>query len=120
MPGLFTQDTHIKNLASIDGAIYGPSLSGTTLIFREFLFISKESDNDPHTFWIEELKRQKYSLIKMSGIAVDVLCIVASSAPSERVFSTAGDSLMNRRHNMKAVHIEREVLLRLNKKNCFP
>ena len=65
---------------------------------------------DPLCYW-EEVK--EYPLL--STIALDVLAIPASSAPIERVFSTAGDSTSGKRNRLADKNLEREILLKKNK-----
>lgn len=66
---------------------------------------------DPITFWLEN--ETKYPLL--SSLAIDVLCIPASSAPVERTFSTAGESTSGRRNRLSDKNLEREVLIRKNR-----
>ncbi len=51
----------------------------------------------------------------LSSMAIDMLSIPGSSAPVERVFSTAGESTLGRRNRLSEHNLEREVLLRKNK-----
>ena len=51
---------------------------------------------DPISFWIEN--EAGYPLL--SSLAIDILCIPASSAPVERTFSTAGESTSRRRNRL--------------------
>ena len=66
---------------------------------------------DPISFWIEN--EAGYPLL--SSLAIDILCIPASSAPVERTFSTAGESTSGRRNRLSDKNLEREVLIRKNK-----
>ena len=66
---------------------------------------------DAIKFWIEE--KMTYPLL--ASVAVDILTITASSAPVERVFSTAGESTSYKRNRLAHKNLEREVLLRKNK-----
>ena len=66
---------------------------------------------DPVTFWISN--ESIYPLL--SSIAIDLLCIPASSAPVERTFSIAGDSTSGRRNRLSDANLEREVLIRKNR-----
>ena len=72
-------------------------------------------DFDPLQFWIEN--EATYPLL--ATVAVDVLAIPGSSAPVERVFSTAGESTSGRRNRLADKNLEREVLLRKNKDYLF-
>ena len=70
------------------------------------------SDKDPITFWLNN--ESAYPLL--SSLAVDLLCIPASSAPVERTFSTAGESTCGRRNRLCSHNLEREIMLRRNRK----
>lgn len=50
----------------------------------------------------------------MHNIAVDVLCIPATSAPSERVFSRASFVLARKRHNLCDEKLENGVFYKMN------
>ena len=67
---------------------------------------------DPITFWLNN--ESTYPLL--SSLAVDLLCIPASSAPVERTFSTAGESTCGRRNRLSDQNLEREILIRRNRK----
>jgi hypothetical protein len=54
------------------------------------------SYNDPLSWW--RLKAQQFPLL--SELAIKYLCIPATSAPSERVFSTAGLTISNMRSRL--------------------
>lgn len=80
----------------------------------ERYFDSLESladDADPFDYWIAH--QATYPLL--SSVAVDILVIPGSSAPVERVFSTAGESSTGKRNRLSGHSLEREVLLRKNK-----
>ena len=47
----------------------------------------------------------------LSSLAVDMLCIPASSAPVECTFSIAGESTSGRRSCLSDKHLQREVLI---------
>ena len=66
---------------------------------------------DPITYWISHEKN--YPLL--SSVAVDILTIPASSAPIERVFSTAGESTAGKRNRLSDRNLECEILLRRNR-----
>ena len=72
---------------------------------------SLAENQDPLSFWTDRV--QVYPLI--SSIALDILVIPASSAPVERVFSTAGESTIGKRNRLSDTNLEREVLLKKNK-----
>ena len=61
-------------------------------------YIDDESDerNNPLNWW--KSKEAKY--LYLSKLARAVLCIPATSSPSERVFSTAGKTISEERANM--------------------
>ena len=65
---------------------------------------------DPLTFWINN--ESTYPLL--SQLAIDLLCIPASSAPVERTFSTAGESTCGRRNRLSDKNLEREIIMRRN------
>ena len=66
---------------------------------------------DPLVFWASE--KQTYPLL--SEVAADILVIPGSSAPVERVFSSAGESTTGKRNRLKDENLEREILLRKNR-----
>ena len=66
---------------------------------------------DPVFFWIEN--EQVYPLL--SALAFDTLIIPASSTPTERTFSTAGEVTSGKRNRLSDKNLEWEVLLRKNK-----
>ena len=68
-------------------------------------------DMDPLEYWTSESKT--YPLL--SSLSFDILSIPASSAPIERVFSTAGESTSGKRNRLADRNLEREILLRKNK-----
>ena len=73
---------------------------------------SYSEDYDPLDFWINEMKM--YPLL--SSLAFDILSIPASSAPIERVFSTAGEATSGKRNRLTDKNlVECEVLLCKNK-----
>ena len=63
-------------------------------------------------FWIENAKSHPM----LSPLACDLLTIPASSAPIERVFSTAGLVTSGKRNRLNDAHLDREILLKNNKK----
>ena len=66
----------------------------------------------PFSFWIEN--QEKYPAI--ASVAFDILTIPGSSAAVERVFSTAGHATMGKRNRLADQNLEREVIIRKNKK----
>ena len=70
-----------------------------------------KEDADILDFWVQH--EQIYPDI--ANIAFDVLTIPASSAPVERVFSTAGHVSAGKRNRLSGVKLEREVLIKKNK-----
>ena len=71
---------------------------------------SARENADVLQYWVD--LQLQYPLL--SKLAVDTLVIPASSAPVERVFSTAGDSCVGRRNRLTDVNLEREVLIKRN------
>lgn len=66
---------------------------------------------DPIEYWLNH--QATYPLL--SSVTIDTLSIPGSSAPVERVFSTAGDSTIRKRNRLSDHNLEREVLLKKNK-----
>lgn len=71
---------------------------------------SAKENADVLQYWVD--LQLQYPLL--SKLAVDILVIPASSAPVERVFSTAGDSCGGRRNRLTDANLEREVLIKRN------
>ena len=71
-----------------------------------------ELEDDPFDFWNTI---ENYPII-IVPIACDILCVPPSTAPIERVFSTSGESTSGKRNRLTDYNLEREVLLRKNKK----
>ena len=65
---------------------------------------SYPDESDPVSFWIEN--QQKFPSV--SSIAFDVLTIPVSTAPIERVFSTAGNATTGKRNRLADKNLERE------------
>ena len=85
---------------------------GTTEIERYFDSVEALAEHaDPISYW--EGMMQEYPLI--SSVALDILSIPASSAPIERVFSTAGESTIGKRNRLADHNLEREIILKKNK-----
>ena len=70
-----------------------------------------ELEDDPFDFWNIT---KDYPII--APIACDILCVPSSTAPIERVFSTSGESKSGKRNRLTDYNLEREVLLRKNRK----
>ena len=70
-----------------------------------------ERDEDPLTWWKDNEKDYKI----FSNLAKKYLCIPATSVPSERLFSKAGELVSIRRNRLKSKNVD--MLLFLNK-NC--
>ena len=51
----------------------------------------------------------------LAPLALDVLAVPASSAPVERVFSTAGIASGGKCNSLSGVHLEQRVMWRKNK-----
>ena len=86
---------------------------GRTEIERYFTTIESATDRiDRLDYWIE--LQLRYPLL--SKVAVDVVVVSVSSAPIERVFSTAGETCIGRRNRPADANLEREVMLKQNKR----
>ena len=72
-------------------------------------------DIDALQFWIDN--ETMYPLL--ASVAMDILTIPGSSAPIERVFSTAGLCTGGKRNRLADKDLEREVLLCKNKNYLF-
>ena len=73
--------------------------------------IARENE-DPLDFWTTNQNKYPH----LAPVAFDMLVIPASSAPVERVFSTAGVITSRRRNRLQDKHLEREVLIKKNRK----
>ena len=72
---------------------------------------SLADNTDPIEYWLN----QQVTYPLLSSVAIDILCIPGSSAPVERVFSTADDSTIGKRNRLSDHNLEWEVLLKTNK-----
>ena len=72
---------------------------------------SVRDDVDVLQYWVDQQCR--FPLI--SKLALGMLVIPASSAPVERVFSTAGEACIGRRNRLTDSNLEKEVLIKKNK-----
>lgn len=110
---------HITSLLANKRKESNPAQTETVPIEREItlyhnqpMIDEEEAMNfEPLQFWI--LNETKFPILY--SLAVDLLTIPASSAPSERVFSAAGIATSGRRNRLDKYHLEREVLLKKNK-----
>jgi hypothetical protein len=68
------------------------------------------SKSEPFSFW----EKWSGSCPQIYNVAVDVLSIPATSAPSERVFSRASFVLARNRHNLSDEKLEMEVFYKMN------
>ena len=64
----------------------------------------------PLTWW----KDQEYTYPLLAKVARNLLCIPATSVPSERVFSTAGDIVTQQRSSIKPKHVDMLIFLKKN------
>jgi len=103
------------------------------------LLQKKESEVNPHQLTNEEEEVQRYSMYKptkdeirldpivfwvntsqvyplLSPVVCDILSVSASSAPVGCTFSISGEASMGRRNRLVDYNLERETLLRKNKK----
>ncbi|KAK3091045.1 hypothetical protein FSP39_016751 [Pinctada imbricata] len=67
-------------------------------------------DENPLIWWRDHSE----SLPLLSFYARTVLCIPATSVPSERVFSTAGDIVSSQRAALKSDHVDKLIFLKKN------
>ena len=85
---------------------------GEQEVGRCFSAVHSVSDRvDPIAFWVE----QEQTYPQLSLLAIDILMIPGSSAPVERIFSTAGESTSGKKNRLSDSNLEREVLMRKNK-----
>ena len=69
-----------------------------------------DEEENPMLYWIGKNYKS------LSLLALDILVIPASSAPVERVFSTAGECTSTKRNRLLASNLEVEVLIKQNKR----
>lgn len=65
---------------------------------------------NPLAWW----KSNQNSYPLLARLAKSLLCIPATSVPSERVFSTAGDIVTQQRSNIKSKHVDILIFLKKN------
>ena len=75
---------------------------------------SVKQNDGPVEFWMKEEVLRNYP--QLAVIVIDLLIIPGSSAPVERTFSTAGDASSGKRNRLTDRNLEREVLIRKNKR----
>ena len=69
-----------------------------------------DNDDNPLDWW--KLNKEKIPLV--ANLARKYLCIPATSAPSERVFSTAGNNVTFSRYNLGTENIKRLIMIHEN------
>ena len=69
-------------------------------------------DSEPLDYW----RNNELKYPTLSVLALDLLVIPASSAPIERVFSTAGQISSGKRNRLSDINLEREILVKKNKR----
>ena len=73
---------------------------------------SDEMKLDPIVHWVNV----SHVYPHLSPVACDILSPPASSAPVERTFSVSGEASRVKRHRLADHNLERETLIRKNKK----
>lgn len=71
---------------------------------------SINATENPLTWWRQNNERYP----SLAILAKKYLCIPATSVPSERVFSTAGDIVTAQRSQLKSEHVDRLIFLKKN------
>ena len=71
---------------------------------------SINATENPLTWWRQNSERYP----SLAILAKKYLCIPATSVPSERVFSTAGDIVTAQRSQLKSEHVDRLIFLKKN------
>ncbi|KAK2557045.1 E3 SUMO-protein ligase ZBED1 [Acropora cervicornis] len=72
--------------------------------------LSINATENPLTWWRQNNERYP----SLAILAKKYLCIPATSVPSERVFSTAGDIVTAQRSQLKSEHVDRLIFLKKN------
>lgn len=67
-----------------------------------------EADNVDSFQWSKD---HQHTFPKLSAIAKKLLCIVATSAPAERIFSVAGNIITAQRSNIATQNVDRMIFL---------
>lgn len=75
-----------------------------------------EADGDVLAFW----KANETSVPLLAKFARSILCIPASSASSERLFSEAGKVISNQRTNISAIRAEQLIFIHQNYEKALP
>ena len=85
--------------------------------YQEYKPNHEEMKTDPIDYWVNNFNT--YQLL--SPIGCDILATPASSAsaPVERTFSISGEATSGRRNRLTDYNLERETLLRRNKKYIY-
>lgn len=73
---------------------------------------NNEMKLDPIVYWVNV----SHVYPNLSPVACDILSVPASSAPVERTFSISGESSRGKRNRLVDHNLERETLMRKNKK----
>ena len=68
--------------------------------------------SEPSKFWLDNVAAYP----ELCGFALDVLTIQCSSAPSERLFSTAGEATSGKKNRLSGEKLEQKVFVRRNAK----
>ena len=119
-------DDMIEEMEKTDEATVRPkrrdSISGrVTAVVDDYIHkVHREADSDPLQFWLSkstETGLGESFVGYLATYALGILSVPAFSAPTERVFSTAGESTLGKRNTCRltGAKLEREVLLQRNK-----
>lgn len=76
----------------------------------DIILTSVSINNNPLEFW----KLYENSLPHLSEMASKYLCVQSSSVPSERVFSTAGDTVTAERSRLDPTKVDMVIFLKKN------
>ena len=87
--------------------------SKLTKEYQEYQSIVIDSDLDVLNWWFN----QKKKLPLLSQIAKRLLCIQATSTPSERLFSATGYTVWDRRNALSPLKIDKMMVLHHYEKN---
>ena len=86
----------------------------TQNVKREIIQYESSSKADPDKNPLEWWKIHNSDFMILSKLAKKYLCVMASSAPSERVFSTCGLTITNKRTLLKPERVNQLVFLSKN------
>ena len=93
-----------------------PAPSPLETVNREILTYKAEprpnTDEHPLNWW----KEHQYRYPFLARLAMALMCTPATSVPSERVFSTAGDIVTQNRARLQPQHVDTLVFLKKNMK----